>query len=107
MPEAHDAHHNVLEASKQDFSTQDNIANEPAKGAEYYTPAQNPPAGVASDPQPDGSHPPKLFQPLKLRGLTLHNRIMVCVTSTCPELHVSLKSVVDSIVALAFVPVLG
>ncbi|KAL8647375.1 MAG: hypothetical protein Q9210_005599 [Variospora velana] len=77
MPEAHDAHHNVLEASKQDFSTQDNLANEPAKGAEYYTPAQNPPAGVASDPQPNGSHPPKLFQPLKLRGLTLHNRIML------------------------------
>ncbi|KAI4113097.1 MAG: hypothetical protein LQ345_005854 [Seirophora villosa] len=76
MREAHDAHHNVLEASKQDFSTQDNIANEPAKGVDYYTPAQNPPAGVASDPQPNGSHPPKLFQPLKLRGLTLHNRIM-------------------------------
>lgn len=77
MPEAHDAHHNVLEAAKQDFSTQDNIANEPAEGIDYYTPAQVPPAGVASDPQPDGSHPPKLFQPLKLRGLTLHNRIMV------------------------------
>ncbi|KAL8904103.1 MAG: hypothetical protein Q9207_003494 [Kuettlingeria erythrocarpa] len=76
MPEAHDAHHNVLEAAKQDFTGQ-NIANEPAEGVNYYTPAQVPPAGTASDPQPDGSHPPKLFQPLKLRGLTLQNRIML------------------------------
>lgn len=80
MPEAHDAHHNVLEAAEQDFSGQ-NIANEPAKGISYYTPAQVPPAGAASDPQPDGSHPRKLFQPLKLRGLTLHNRIMVTTGS--------------------------
>lgn len=76
MPEAREAHHNVLEAGKQDFSGQ-NIANEPAQGIGYYTPAQNPPAGTASDPQPDGSRPPKLFQPLKIRGLTLQNRILV------------------------------
>ncbi|KAI4194202.1 MAG: hypothetical protein LQ346_003740 [Caloplaca aetnensis] len=76
MPEAHDAHHNVLEAAKQDFTGQ-KIANEPAEGIKYYTPAQVPPAGTASDPQPNGSHPPKLFQPLKLRGLTLQNRIML------------------------------
>ena len=43
----------------------------------YFTPAQTPPAGTAYDPQPDGSAIPKLFQPLKLRGLTLQNRIMV------------------------------
>ena len=76
MPEAHDAHHNVVEAKKQDFTNQ-TLVNEPAKGVSYYTPAQKPAAGAASDPQPDGSHPPKLFQPLRLRGLTLHNRIMV------------------------------
>lgn len=76
MPEAHAAHHNVVEAKHQDFTDQ-NIVNEPAAGVPYYTPAQNPPAGSASDPQPDGSHPPKLFQPLKIRGLTLQNRIMV------------------------------
>ena len=69
-------HHNVLEAAKQDFKNQ-SIANEAAKGISYYTPAQVPPAGTASDPQPDGSHPPKLFQPMKLRGVTLQNRIMV------------------------------
>ena len=69
-------HHNIHEAKDQDFSHQ-NIDNEAAKGISYYTPAQHPPAGTASDPQPDGSHPPKLFQSLKLRGLTLQNRIMV------------------------------
>lgn len=69
-------HHNIHESKDQDFSHQ-NIENEAAKGISYYTPAQQPPAGTASDPQPDGSHPPKLFQPLKLRGLTLQNRIMV------------------------------
>ena len=53
------------------------IFNEAAPGISYYTPAQTPPSGTASDPQPDGSRPPKLFQPLKLRGLTLQNRIML------------------------------
>ena len=51
--------------------------NKAAEGVSYYTPAQIPPAGTAADPQSDGSHPPKLFQPLKLRGVTLQNRIMV------------------------------
>ena len=68
-------HHNIHEAKDQDFSHQ-NIENEAAEGISYYTPAQQPPSGTASDPQPDGSHPPKLFQPLKLRGVTLQNRIM-------------------------------
>ena len=53
------------------------IDNKPAEGISYFTPAQDPPAGTAPDPQPDGSRPPKLFQPLKLRGLTLQNRIVV------------------------------
>ena len=70
-------HHNVEEAAKQDTSHQ-SLENEAAKGISYYTPAQLPPSGTASDPQPDGSHPPKLFHPLKLRGVTLQNRIMVC-----------------------------
>lgn len=69
-------HHNIVESKDQDFTHQ-NIVNETAKGISYYTPAQNPPAGTASDPQPNGSHPPKLFQPLKLRGVTLQNRLMV------------------------------
>lgn len=70
------AHHNVHESKDQDFSHQP-IENRAAEGISYYTPAQLPPAGTASDPQPNGSKPPKLFQPLKLRGVTLQNRIMV------------------------------
>ena len=76
MPE----HHNVLEAAQQDCSGQ-GIVNEAAKGISYFTPAQVPPAGTASDPQPDGSHPPKLFHPLTLRGVKFQNRIMVCRAS--------------------------
>ncbi|KAL7619381.1 NADH-dependent flavin oxidoreductase [Parahypoxylon ruwenzoriense] len=53
------------------------IRNKTAKGVPFYTPAQEPPAGTAVDPQPDGSPIPKLFTPLKIRGLTLHNRIIV------------------------------
>ncbi|SLM39941.1 fmn-linked oxidoreductase [Lasallia pustulata] len=70
------SHHAIPEAKEQDFSHQP-IENKAAKGISYFTPAQVPPAGTASDPQPDGSHPPKLFQPLKLRGVTLQNRIML------------------------------
>jgi len=51
--------------------------NKAAPGISYFTPAQEPPAGSALDPQPDGKTIPKLFKPLKLRGLTLQNRIMV------------------------------
>ena len=74
MPTEH--HHNILEAREQDLS-QESIVNRAAPGISYYTPLQQPPAGTASDPQPNGSHPPKLFQPLKLRGVTFQNRIMV------------------------------
>lgn len=54
-----------------------NISNTPAPDISYFTPYQNPPAGQAANPQSNGSAPPKLFQPLKIRGLTLHNRIGV------------------------------
>ncbi|OJI98387.1 hypothetical protein ASPVEDRAFT_37828 [Aspergillus versicolor CBS 583.65] len=47
----------------------------PASGISYFTPAQEPPAGTAADPQSDEAQIPKLFRPLKVRGLTLHNRI--------------------------------
>jgi hypothetical protein len=53
------------------------IENKPAPGISYFTPAQNPPAGTAANPQSDGSTPPKLFERLSIRGLTLHNRIGV------------------------------
>lgn len=41
----------------------------------HSTPAQNPPAGTATQPQPNNKPLPKLFQPLHLRSLTLQNRI--------------------------------
>ncbi|KAH8684869.1 putative mannose-1-phosphate guanyltransferase [Tricladium varicosporioides] len=53
------------------------ISNEPAQGVSYFTPAQTPPSGTASDPQPDNRLIPKLFTPLKIRGLTLQNRIIL------------------------------
>lgn len=53
------------------------IVNKAAPGISYFTPAQEPPAGTAADPQSDGTAPPKLFQPLSVRGLTFHNRIGV------------------------------
>lgn len=53
------------------------IANKPAEGISYFTPAQVPPAGSAATPQSDGNQPPKLFQSFQARGLTFHNRIGV------------------------------
>lgn len=52
--------------------------NAPAPGVPYYTPAQNPPAGTALDPQPDEKLIPKLFQALQIRGVQFQNRIFVC-----------------------------
>ncbi|KAH9474971.1 NADH:flavin oxidoreductase [Psilocybe cubensis] len=51
--------------------------NTPAPGAPFYTPYQNPAAGTAVVPQASGKAIPKLFQPLKIRGLELQNRIFV------------------------------
>ncbi|KAF7553446.1 hypothetical protein G7046_g7098 [Stylonectria norvegica] len=49
------------------------IINVGAHNVPFYTPLQDPPAGTPWDVQPEGS----LFSPLKLRSLTLHNRIIV------------------------------
>lgn len=54
------------------------MANKAAPGIPYYTPAQEPPAGTAKDP----SSAPTLFQPLRIRGVTLHNRIVVAPMCT-------------------------
>lgn len=48
-----------------------------AEGISYFTPAQVPSAGTALDPQPCGGQIPKLFQPLKIRGVEFQNRIFV------------------------------
>ncbi|KAI5919236.1 NADPH dehydrogenase [Camillea tinctor] len=49
------------------------IKNEGAPNSPYFTPAQDPPAGTALDP----ATAPTLFQPLKIRGMTLQNRFAV------------------------------
>ncbi|KAF2212458.1 hypothetical protein CERZMDRAFT_112138 [Cercospora zeae-maydis SCOH1-5] len=67
------SHHNINEKPAQ---TSDHHINKPAPGISYFTPLQDPPAGTALlvDEQKDV---PKLFKPLKLRGMTLQNRIML------------------------------
>ncbi|KAF2963242.1 hypothetical protein GQX73_g10332 [Xylaria multiplex] len=49
------------------------VENKAAPGAPFYTPAQEPPAGTALDP----ATAPTLFQPLKIRELTIQNRFVV------------------------------
>lgn len=49
----------------------------PAPGIPYLMLEQKPPAGAAVVPQPDGKPIPKLFQPLKIRGVEFQNRIFV------------------------------
>jgi hypothetical protein len=51
--------------------------NEAAPGIPYYTPAQNPAPGTALESQVSGKPIPKLFTPLKIRGVTMQNRIWV------------------------------
>ncbi|KAI9930262.1 hypothetical protein ASPWEDRAFT_35563 [Aspergillus wentii DTO 134E9] len=51
------------------------IDNTPAAGISYFTPAQPIPAGTAASPQSNGQQPPKLFQPLTIRGVTFQNRL--------------------------------
>ncbi|KAI1193532.1 hypothetical protein F5X97DRAFT_34535 [Nemania serpens] len=49
------------------------VRNVAAKGVPYFTPAQEPPAGafIGEDTSP------KLFTPLKIRGVTLQNRLLL------------------------------
>ena len=55
--------------------------NAPAPNIPYFTPAQIPAAGTAVNPQSDGKPIPKLFQPLKIRGVEFQNRIWVRIVS--------------------------
>ncbi|KAK8116616.1 uncharacterized protein PG998_004897 [Apiospora kogelbergensis] len=52
----------------------DNVA---ADGISYFTPAQDPPSGTGVASKVDGNPIPKLFTPLKLRGVTFPNRIFL------------------------------
>lgn len=49
------------------------VENKAAPGVPFYTPVQDPPAGTALSPDTA----PTLFQPLKIRDLTLQNRFVV------------------------------
>lgn len=53
------------------------IHNEPAENCTFFTPKQDPAMGRAIEPQPSGKPVPKLFTPLKIRGVEMHNRIWV------------------------------
>lgn len=66
------AHHNITENVEEESHN----VNRAAKGVSYFTPAQDPPAGTALIVD-DQKQVPKLFKPLKLRGLVLQNRIML------------------------------
>ncbi|KAK8079079.1 hypothetical protein PG994_002886 [Apiospora phragmitis] len=52
----------------------DNVA---AEGISYFTPAQVPPSGTGIASKLEGQPLPKLFTPLKLRGVTFPNRIFL------------------------------
>ncbi|GAD99260.1 NADH-dependent flavin oxidoreductase, putative [Paecilomyces variotii No. 5] len=51
--------------------------NKQAKGISYFTPVQDPPAGTAAHPQSTGIELPNLFQPLKIHGFTIRNRVVL------------------------------
>ncbi|KAK0451355.1 FMN-linked oxidoreductase [Desarmillaria tabescens] len=54
-----------------------------ASGVTFFTPAQNPPAGTAVVPQPDGKLIPSLFQPITIRGVTFQNRVFLSPLCQC------------------------
>ncbi|KAL9113555.1 MAG: hypothetical protein Q9227_002293 [Pyrenula ochraceoflavens] len=70
------ASHNLHDEAAESAPNYPDIPNRAAPGISYFTPLQDPPSGTAADPQSDGSHPPKLFKPLTIRGVTFQNRIM-------------------------------
>lgn len=83
------------------------IENKPAQGISYFTPAQTPAAGTAANPQSNGSPPPKLFQPLSIRGLTIQNRIGVGLPISSPLRSNKRRQLTKKITtALATMPIL-
>ncbi|CAI6332077.1 unnamed protein product [Periconia digitata] len=67
------SHHGV----PKEVEGEDRLENRPAPGVSYFTPLQDPPAGTALGMKDGSDNIPKLFEPLKIRGLTLQNRIGV------------------------------
>lgn len=75
--------HHGIEVSRPATPTQDKekkcekpIFNEAAEGVPFFTPAQEPAPGTAIRPA-DGKPVPKLFTPLKIRGLVMPSRIWI------------------------------
>lgn len=64
------SHHNV----HQPQAGENHLENRAAPGISYFTPTQDPPAGTAFVVDGKKDAIPKLFRPIKLRGLTLQNR---------------------------------
>lgn len=64
------SHHNIPHAPVEAATNY----NRPSDAVPYFTPAQDPPAGVALIRDGQKSVP-KLFKPLQLRGMMMGNRI--------------------------------
>jgi len=54
----------------------DLIFNRPAPNVSYFTPAQTPPSGTLKEVLANATKP-KIFTPLRIRGLEFHNRIFL------------------------------
>lgn len=67
------AHH----ALPKSVEGENQLENKPAPGVSYFTPLQDPPAGTAIGMKDGSDKIPKLFHPIKIRGLELQNRIFV------------------------------
>lgn len=74
------AHH----AGGIEVKGEDRLVNRAAPGVSYFTPLQDPPAGTALAMKDGSDNIPKLFTPIKIRGVQLQNRIMVRVYSLAP-----------------------
>ncbi|KAF2258136.1 FMN-linked oxidoreductase [Lojkania enalia] len=72
MPEEH-SHH----ALPKEVEGENHLTNKPMPGISYFTPMQDPPAGTALGMKDGSDKIPKLFTPLKLRGIIVQNRIFL------------------------------
>lgn len=69
----------ILSGDTSDVGQQKDLKclhNAPAKGVPFFVPAQNPAPGTGLE-GPEGGPLPKLFTPLKIRGIEMPNRIWV------------------------------
>ncbi|PSN75603.1 FMN-linked oxidoreductase [Corynespora cassiicola Philippines] len=73
MPAEAHSHH----ALPKGVEGENHLVNRAAPGITYFTPQQDPVAGTALGMKDGSTKIPKLFTPLKIRGVTLQNRIAV------------------------------